>query len=121
MSTPEQRKALRRYWEERERVFAEYRAADAAYDAAFDEWCKFPRLPRPARPMMRAAPDFPEECRNMTCGAKTRQGHPCRQTDLYPNGRCKFHGGASTGPTTAKGKRRSALNGLQRKAKPMER
>lgn len=61
------------------------------------------------------------EFQDMTCGAKTRKGTPCRMTLLllYPNGRCKFHGGASTGPRTKRGKARSARNGFQRKsAKP---
>jgi hypothetical protein len=31
------------------------------------------------------------------CGAKTRKGPPCRQPSM-PNGRCKMHGGKSTGP-----------------------
>jgi hypothetical protein len=36
------------------------------------------------------------------CGAKTRAGTPCRK---YPmaNGRCRLHGGCSTGPRTAEG------------------
>ncbi len=45
-----------------------------------------------------------------TCQAKTRSGNPCKNRSLYPNGRCKFHGGLSTGPKTLEGKRRSALN-----------
>lgn len=57
-------------------------------------------------------PVFPEECRGMTCGAKTRAGTPCKRKDLYFSGRCKPHGGMSTGPLTKKGKRRSALNGF---------
>lgn len=36
------------------------------------------------------------------CGAKNRQGHPCRRAPM-PNGRCYLHGGASTGPKTAAG------------------
>lgn len=55
-------------------------------------------------------PVFPEECRGMTCGAKTRGGNPCKRTDLHKNGRCKLHGGLSTGPKTIEGKRKSALN-----------
>ena len=27
------------------------------------------------------------------CGALTRRGHPCRCPILYPNGRCRMHGG----------------------------
>lgn len=36
------------------------------------------------------------------CGAKTRSGAPCRRY-ARPNGKCKLHGGASTGPRTAEG------------------
>lgn len=32
------------------------------------------------------------------CGAKNRQGKPCQCKKLYRSGRCKFHGGLSTGP-----------------------
>ncbi len=46
-----------------------------------------------------------------TCAARTRKGTPCKLTTLYDNGRCKFHGGLSTGPKTPQGRRRSALNG----------
>ncbi len=60
-------------------------------------------------------PPFPEDLRGMACGAKTRKGTPCKRTDLYLSGRCKFHGGKSTGPKTAEGKARVALNGLQAK------
>ncbi len=45
-----------------------------------------------------------------TCGAKTRQGTPCKRKDLLKGGRCRLHGGLSTGPKTLEGKRRSALN-----------
>lgn len=45
-----------------------------------------------------------------TCGAKTRQGTPCRNTRLYKNGRCKNHGGLSTGPRTEEGKARALAN-----------
>ena len=37
------------------------------------------------------------------CGAKTRQGRPCIATGLA-NGRCKNHGGLSTGAKTPEGK-----------------
>jgi hypothetical protein len=36
------------------------------------------------------------------CGACTRAGHACRQPAMK-NGRCRFHGGKSTGPRTAAG------------------
>lgn len=63
--------------------------------------------------------DLPPECRGMICGAKTRAGTPCKRRDLYRSGRCKLHGGLSTGPRTAKGKRRCARNGkLAKRGKP---
>jgi hypothetical protein len=39
------------------------------------------------------------------CGAKTRAGAPCRAAAM-PNGRCRMHGGPSTGPRTEEGKAR---------------
>jgi hypothetical protein len=36
------------------------------------------------------------------CGAKTRAGTPCRSAAM-PNGRCRMHGGPSTGPKTEAG------------------
>lgn len=44
------------------------------------------------------------------CWAKTRQGTPCQNTRLYKNGRCKNHGGLSTGPRTLQGKARALAN-----------
>ena len=44
------------------------------------------------------------------CGAKTRQGTSCKNTRLYKNGRCKNHGGLSTGPRTEEGKARALAN-----------
>jgi len=55
-------------------------------------------------------PDFPNELFELTCGAKNRKGTPCKRKDLYSNGRCKFHGGLSTGPKTQAGKRRCTEN-----------
>jgi hypothetical protein len=40
------------------------------------------------------------------CGAKARAGTCCRQPAM-PNGRCRFHGGKSTGPRTEAGLRRA--------------
>jgi hypothetical protein len=36
------------------------------------------------------------------CGAKNRRGTPC-QCPAMPNGRCRLHGGLSTGAKTAEG------------------
>ena len=40
------------------------------------------------------------------CGAKTRRGTPC-QCPAMSNGRCRLHGGLSTGPKTPEGLARS--------------
>jgi hypothetical protein len=40
------------------------------------------------------------------CGARTRCGGECRQPAM-PNGRCRLHGGLSTGPRTPEGLARS--------------
>lgn len=40
------------------------------------------------------------------CGAKTRKGTPCRAPAMA-NGRCRMHGGKSTGPRTPEGLKRS--------------
>ena len=59
------------------------------------------------------------------CGAKCRDGHVCQakaiawwsqSAELWyvVNGRCKNHGGLSTGPRTADGKRRCAEASRQR-------
>jgi hypothetical protein len=39
------------------------------------------------------------------CGARTRSGRPCKAPAM-PNGRCRMHGGPSTGPRTQEGKDR---------------
>jgi len=52
--------------------------------------------------------DPPETTARPTCGAKRSRGRGfCRSRALYPNGRCHFHGGPSTGPKTAAGLARS--------------
>ncbi len=40
------------------------------------------------------------------CGAKTRRGTPCKAPAMK-NGRCRLHGGKSTGPRTPEGLKRS--------------
>lgn len=64
-----------------------------------------------------AFPALPEDLQGLTCGAKTRAGTPCKQTSIYENGRCKLHGGLSTGPTSDAGRARAAMNGFRPKAK----
>jgi len=70
-----------------------------------------PRLaPRPFNPIPS----------NKVCGARTKRGTLCQSRDLYRSGRCKNHGGMSTGPRSAEGKARVAMNGrAPKKAKPM--
>ena len=49
------------------------------------------------------------------CGARCRDGHPCAapavwstSTGAARNGRCRMHGGLSTGPRTVEGRARVA-------------
>ncbi len=51
------------------------------------------------------------------CGAKCRDGHSCRASAVWDkennrprNGRCRMHGGSSTGPKTLEGKLRALMN-----------
>jgi hypothetical protein len=65
----------------------------------------------PSSPDLPSRPEFPPVCRDMVCGGKGRRsGRPCQCKEIYANGRCKWHGGASTGPKTAEGKARSQSN-----------
>ncbi len=51
------------------------------------------------------------------CGARCRDGPPCRAPAVWDkehnrprNGRCRMHGGLSTGPKTLEGKLRALMN-----------
>jgi hypothetical protein len=48
----------------------------------------------------------------LRCGAKTRRGNGC-QAPAMPNGRCRMHGGKSTGPRTAEGLERCRTANLK--------
>jgi hypothetical protein len=98
MSTPEQRKRLKKYYRECSEIHAAW--AERGY--------QYP--PPKTEP-------FPPDLIGLECGAKTRAGTPCKQKATYANGRCKWHGGCSTGAKTLEGKRRSALNGFCPKTK----
>lgn len=93
------RRLWRMYWDRHDRLIAEYceehgvSESEAIYSSEL-------RLP-----------PFPPYLEKLICGAKTRKGTPCKLTSLYRSGRCKFHGGLSTGPKTEEGKRRAAENG----------
>jgi hypothetical protein len=52
-------------------------------------------------------PNQPEWIQNVRCGARTRKGTGCKAPALQ-NGKCRMHGGLSTGPITAEGRRRIA-------------
>jgi hypothetical protein len=65
------------------------------------------RVTWPVRP---TPPPFPDGIRALPCGARTRAGTPCKRIDIYANGRCKLHGGLSTGPRTREGMRRARRN-----------
>lgn len=55
-------------------------------------------------------PSCPRFLRGLTCGARKKNGERCGSTTLWANGRCKFHGGKSTGPRTAEGRARALQN-----------
>lgn len=55
-------------------------------------------------------PGNPHEC--LRCGAKTRKGTLCRAPAM-PNGRCRMHGGASTGPRSPEGRAKCGLSNLK--------
>jgi hypothetical protein len=47
----------------------------------------------------RFGPNWPGQ----RCGARTRKGTPCQRPARLPVGRCRLHGGSSTGPRTKAG------------------
>lgn len=53
------------------------------------------------------------------CGATTRRGTPCQAPAVWwrSNGRCKLHGGLSTGAKTPEGRARALANLKQNRAK----
>jgi hypothetical protein len=86
-------------------------AAKADDNARFEFFCRHGYAPPLVLPSW---PVFPPECVDMVCGGKGRRsGEPCQCKAIYPNGRCKWHGGASTGPKTEAGKL-AALGNLKR-------
>ena len=64
----------------------------------------------PGHPQYRRPPACPPNSSELRCGATTRKGTPCKRKDIGAGGRCRLHGGMSTGPRTKKGKQRSAKN-----------
>ena len=58
--------------------------------------------PYPMAPAEAVAAAAQKLSSSQLCGARTRQGGPCGQIAMR-NGRCRFHGGLSTGRRTAEG------------------
>jgi len=81
----------------------EYHALCDAIRRRWHERCYQQPLPR--------CPPYPADLIGLACGAKTRAGTPCKITTLYFGGRCKWHGGMSSGPKTEVGKEQSRING----------
>ena len=107
---------LHRLWvahfRKKHREWDRYEVLNEMYDAL--DWRQrrlMPELQPPSLP-------FPEELRDMRCDARTRAGTPCKRRDLNNGGRCRLHGGWSTGPRTKRGKRISAKNGFKPKRTP---
>lgn len=87
------------------------------------------RARRAAQARNRASADVADELEpfdfgpflSLKCGAKgKRTGKPCPQLGIFSNGRCRWHGGLSTGPKTDAGKLRSAKNGARRKSSSVD-
>ena len=51
---------------------------------------------------------FGDSWTGQRCLAKTRGGPPCQKAAIAGKGRCRLHGGASTGPRTVEGRSRIA-------------
>jgi hypothetical protein len=51
---------------------------------------------------------FGDSWTGQRCLAKTRGGSPCQKAALTGKGRCRLHGGRSTGPRTEEGRARIA-------------
>ncbi len=59
---------------------------------------------------MASIPDFKRFCKALErefgpslCGARCRDGHPCKRKAIIGRNRCPNHGGLSTGPKTCEG------------------
>ncbi|CAM4461051.1 MAG: hypothetical protein LEGION0403_FIIPPAGN_01332 [Legionella sp.] len=79
---------------------------DKNFNIQISLWAKAPRLPR--------------KCRGI-CGAKTRKSTLCQAPPVWSkvknqavNGRCKLHGGLSTGPKTEAGREAIRISNRKR-------
>jgi hypothetical protein len=73
----------------------------------FREWWAEASAAQSAGKYVRSCPRY---LRGLTCGTIKKSGDVCRSTTLCANGRCKFHGGRSTGPRTPEGRARALEN-----------
>lgn len=73
----------------------------------FRQWWAIATEAQAAGRYVRSCPCY---LRGLTCGAIKKNGVACGSTTLCANGRCKFHGGASTGPRTPEGRARALQN-----------
>lgn len=101
--------ALLRLAARHERQFAQW-AKCQPDDVRRDLFRRWAAQANAAEAAGRYVPSFPAYLRGLTCGAIKRNGVPCGSTTLCANGRCKFHGGASTGPRTAEGRAKALEN-----------
>lgn len=113
----EKRRLLKGYFAEVARVDAlrhKLQVADAERRAEFYGERGF----WPPTTLLPTYPEFPPELIDMRCGAKAKStGEPCKSKDIHMNGRCRWHGGLSTGPKTAEGKL-AALGNLKQFTEP---
>ena len=85
---------------------------DKDFNVRISLWADEPKIPRKNRG---------------TCGAKTRQGTPCKAPPVWNitidkaiNGRCKLHGGMSTGAKTEAGREAIRESNRRRRLMPGE-
>lgn len=107
-----------RYWERKARVDLRGWAVERILKA-LGKGGLVQRHTFPARPMLGVFPhstrardgvlgENGKSTQRQQCGARTRKGTPCRARAINSKGRCKFHGGLSTGPRTPEGRARIA-------------
>ena len=70
----------------------------------------------------KATHEAPRELSSLAprCGAMTRKGEPCRAAAIPGKGRCRNHGGCSTGPTTEEGRERIRESNRRRAKAPVQ-
>lgn len=82
------------YYEKYKQAYAEMKSTGAAF-VVFEHGGKWFELNRNRYHPKRV------------CGARKKTGERCRSKSLHRGGKCKFHGGLSTGARTPEGKARA--------------